>query len=94
MSDGAVFFFKLAAPARKTIDAWWTSGTNRSSAAPFVMFNAQGAKVGTATMNQQANGGAWRTIGTFDFSAGWNRVVLSRWAAEGSVVIADAVRVR
>ena len=94
VSDGAVFFFKLSAPARKTIDAWWTSGTNRSSAAPFVLFNAQGGKVGTATMNQQVNGGAWRTVGTFDFSAGWNRVVLSRWAGEGSVVIADAVRVR
>lgn len=94
VSDGASFWFKLDAPARKTIDAWWTAGTNRSSAAPFVAFNAGGAKVGSATMNQSVNGGAWRTVGTFDFSAGWNRIVLSRWAAEGKVVIADAVRIR
>ena len=94
VSDGASFWFKLDAPARKTIDAWWTAGPNRSSEAPFVAFNAGGARVGATTMNQTVNGGAWRTVGTFDFSAGWNRVVLSRWAPEGKVVIADAVRIR
>lgn len=30
----------------------------------------------------------------WSFSAGWNRVVLSRWTTAGYVVIADAVRVR
>ncbi len=92
--DGATFFFKMDAAGTRTIDAWWTAGTNRSSAAKFVAFNAQGANVGIGTANQQVNGGAWRAVGTFNFTAGWNKVVVSRWAAEGSVVIADAIRVR
>jgi hypothetical protein len=34
------------------------------------------------------------TLGTWNFTAGWNKVVLSRWATPGKVVIADAVRIR
>jgi hypothetical protein len=33
-------------------------------------------------------------VGTFNFSAGWTKVVISRWAGDGDVVIADAVRIR
>ncbi|MBS1124711.1 MAG: cwhA, partial [Deltaproteobacteria bacterium] len=44
--------------------------------------------------NQQATTSQWVTLGTWSFSAGWNKVVLSRWADAGKVVIADAVRVR
>ena len=33
------------------------------------------------------------SLGTFDVTGGWNRVALSRWTTEGSVVVADAVRV-
>ena len=33
-------------------------------------------------------------LGTWDFTAGWNRVALSRWTTPGYVVIADAVRVK
>ncbi|WAS92650.1 golvesin C-terminal-like domain-containing protein [Nannocystis punicea] len=94
VSDGAEFSFYLPAAASKTIDAWWTAGTNRSSAAPFVMFDSAGVKIGTVNANQQTNGGKWVQLGTFNFKAGWNKVVLSRWAAEGFVVIADAIRVR
>lgn len=94
VSDGATFWFKLDAPARKTVEAWWTAGTNRATNAPFAAFNAQGTRVGDASVNQQLNGGAWRVVGSFDFTAGWNRVVLSRQATAGKVVIADAVRIR
>jgi N-acetyl-anhydromuramyl-L-alanine amidase AmpD len=94
ISDGATFWFYLPAAATKTIDAWWTAGTNRSATAPFIAYNASGAEVGRASVNQQINGGAFRAIGTWSFSAGWNRVVLSRWTTEGYVVIADAIRVR
>lgn len=93
-SDGATFWFYLPAAATRTIDAWWTAGTNRSATAPFIAYNASGAEVGRVSVNQQVNGGAFRTIGTWNFSAGWNKVVLSRWTTEGYVVIADAVRVR
>ncbi|MDC0717461.1 golvesin C-terminal-like domain-containing protein [Nannocystis bainbridge] len=94
ISDGAEFSFYLAADATKTIDAWWTSGTNRSTAAPFVVFDSAGTKVGTVNANQQVNGKKWNQLGAFKFKKGWNKVVVSRWAAEGFVVIADAIRVR
>ena len=94
VSDGAEFQFYMAAAGTKTIDAWWTAGTNRSDKAPFIAFNAAGTKLATFTVNQQANGGKWVQLGTANFSAGWNKVVLSRWTTEGKVVIADAVRIR
>jgi hypothetical protein len=94
VSDAAEFSFYLGADATKTVDAWWTAGTNRAAAAPFVAFNASGTKLGTVNANQQANGGKWNQLGSFKFTKGWNKVVVSRWTTEGSVVIADAVRIR
>lgn len=94
VSDPASFEFYLPSAGSKTIDVWYTAGSNRSTAAPFIAFNAAGTKLGTAYVNQQANGGKWVTIGTWNFSSGWNKVQLSRWAPEGYVVIADAIRVR
>jgi N-acetyl-anhydromuramyl-L-alanine amidase AmpD len=94
VSDPATFYFYLPAAATKTIDAWWTSGTNRSATTPFIAYNASGTQVGSVSANQQANGGKWNTLGTWNFTAGWNRVVVSRWTTAGSVVIADAIRVR
>jgi len=94
VSDGANFWFYLPTAATRTVDAWWTTGANRSTTANFVSFDAAGTKLGTAYANQQLNGGKWNTLGTYNFSAGWNKVVLSRWTTEGYVVIADAVRVR
>jgi len=93
ISDGASFFFYLPAAATKTVAAWWTAAGDRAPSAPFVMFNASGTNLGTVNANQQINGGKWNTLGTFNFTAGWNKVVLSRWTATGNVVIADAVRV-
>ncbi len=93
-SAPATFWFYSAAAGTKTIDAWWTSGTNRASAAPFVAYNAAGTEVGRRVVNQQGSGSQWVTLGTWSFSAGWNKVSLSRWAPAGRVVIADAIRVR
>ena len=90
----ATFWFYLPSAQTRTVDAWWTSGTNRASAAPFIAYNAAGTELGRRSVNQQANGSQWVTLGTWNFSAGWNKVVLSRWAPAGQVVIADAVRVR
>lgn len=94
LSDPAAFFFKLDKDETRTIDAWWTAATDRSTAATFVAFNAAGTRIGEGSVNQQKNGGKWNTVGTFKFTKGWNKVVLSRWQAAGKVVIADAVRVR
>jgi N-acetyl-anhydromuramyl-L-alanine amidase AmpD len=94
ISEPATFWFYLPAAATKTIDAWWTSATDRSTTAPFVVYNAAGTKLATVSVNQQLNGGKWNTLGTWSFSAGWNKVQLSRWTTAGSYVIADAIQVR
>ncbi|HEX8440398.1 hypothetical protein [Archangium sp.] len=94
VSDPATFWFYLPAAATKTIDAWWTAGTNRSTTAPFIVYNAAGTKLATVNVNQQLNGGKWNTLGTYSFSAGWNKVQLSRWTTAGYTVIADAIQVR
>ncbi|MBZ4395387.1 MULTISPECIES: N-acetylmuramoyl-L-alanine amidase [unclassified Myxococcus] len=92
ISEPVVFNFYLASAGTKTIDAWWVAGTNRSPAAPFIINHAGGNA--TVTKNQQTGGSAWNTLGTYSFNAGWNTVQLSRWATEGYVVMADAIRVR
>jgi hypothetical protein len=94
VSDPATFWFYLPAAATKTVDAWWTSLGNRSTTAPFIAWDANGNKLGTVYADQQVNGGKWNQLGTYNFSAGWNKIQLSRWTAEGYYVIADAVRIR
>jgi hypothetical protein len=93
-SAPATFSFFLASAGTRTVDAWWVAGTNRSTAATFTIHDAAGTEISRVAKDQQTAGSAWNTLGTFAFTAGWNRVVLSRWQAAGSVVIADAIRVR
>ncbi|HEX8440036.1 N-acetylmuramoyl-L-alanine amidase [Archangium sp.] len=94
VSEPVTFYFYLPAAATKTVDAWWTSATDRSTTAPFIVYNAAGTKLATVNVNQQINGGRWNTLGTYSFSAGWNKVQLSRWTTAGYQVIADAIQVR
>ena len=94
VSDPATFWFYLDTPATRTIDAWWTSGTNRAPSAPYLVWTATGERLATVYVNQQGGGGRWNTLGTWSFPAGWNKVQLSRWTTPGYVVVADAVRVR
>jgi len=94
VSDGASFYFYLPAAATRTVEAWWTTSSNRSTTAPFVVYNAAGTELGRTSVNQQLNGARWNVLGTYNFTAGWNRVVLSRWTTSGYVVVADAVRIR
>ncbi|HEY4180002.1 MAG TPA: N-acetylmuramoyl-L-alanine amidase [Kofleriaceae bacterium] len=92
-SEPATFSFYVATPGPHTIDAWWTAGSNRSSATPFIAFDSAGAQVGRVDVDQRANGSQWNALGTWNFKAGWNSIAVSRWAP-GSVVVADAIRVR
>lgn len=94
VSAPATFWFYMPAAGTRTIDAWWSAGTNRSKTAPFIIWNANGTQLATVQVNQQVNGGKWNTLGTWNFTAGWNKVQLSRWTTTGYVVIADAIRVR
>ena len=94
VSDAAEFAFNMPAPGPRFVDVWYTAGTNRSTTAPFIAFDAKGTKLATYSVDQTANGGKWVQLGTVNFTAGWNKVVLSRWTTAGKVVIADAVRIR
>jgi hypothetical protein len=94
VSDGAHFEFYMGAAGEKTIYAWWTAASDRSTSTPFVIFDAAGTKLGSVTKNQQTGGGAWQKIGTYNFTKGWNRVTVSRWTTVGYQVVADAIQVR
>lgn len=93
-SAPATFWFYLPTAGSRTIDSWWTAASNRTTAAPFIAYNAAGTEVGRTLVNQQVSGSQWATLGTWNFTAGWNKIVVSRWAASGKVVVADAVRIR
>lgn len=92
-SDVASFAFYVDQDATLEVEAWWTSGTNRSAGAPYLIYDASNTRIGTAYANQQQNGGKWNSLGSFNFTKGWNYIDLSVWAPSGYVVVADAVRV-
>ncbi len=92
-SDPVDFWFWLDSDSRMLVESTWTAGANRTTEAPYIAYNADGTVLGTEYMNQQNNHASWVTVGSYEFTAGWNRVAVSRWAPAGSVVIADAVRV-
>ena len=71
---------------------WFTAGANRSDQTPIVAFDASGKELGFVGVNMQAGGKAWVAAGTYNFTAGWNMIMVSRWAPASKVVIADAVR--
>ncbi|MFT6146782.1 MAG: N-acetyl-anhydromuramyl-L-alanine amidase AmpD [Myxococcota bacterium] len=93
-SDPLVFRFDLDAPKQLRVEARWTAGSNRSTAAPFVMFDSSSNEVGRAYVDQTANNATWVTLGTYEFTGGRNEVALSHWTSAGNVVVADAIRVR
>src|SRR3989441_8845830 len=92
--DGVEFSFFVAAPGPRPVDARWTSGANRAPQAAYAVISSAGDTLQIVSADQRTGGGAWHTLGTWTFPAGWNRVVLLRRAAAGAVVVADAVRVR
>ena len=92
-TDDLVFSFYLPSGQEKTIEAWWTTGSNRSPAAPFTVISSSGANRGTVRVDQRSNGGRWNVLGTWNLPGGWNTVRLSR-DTTGGAVIGDAVRIR
>jgi len=58
------------------------------------VISSAGDTLALVRVDQTTGGGRWRALGTWTFPAGWNRVVLLRRGTAGSVVVADAVRVR
>jgi N-acetylmuramoyl-L-alanine amidase len=88
ISDAATWAPALSS-GNYAVYAWWPAGTNRSATAPYIVhYNG-----GTATVpqNQQANGGKWNLLGTWNFVNG-NNVQLSCWTGAGYNVMADAIK--
>lgn len=69
--------------------AWWPAGSNRSTAAPYLINHNSGQA--NVKVNQQINGGKWNLLGTYALSAG-KTVQLSCWAPSGFNVMADAIK--
>ena len=91
-SDLAEFRVNLDAPRKLKVFAWWTAATDRSTTAPFLIFDSKDAQLDVVYVNQQKNGGQWVELGSYSFTKGWNTVALGRWTSGSGVVVADAVR--
>lgn len=92
VSDPAHFRFTTDASRCYTVEAWWTSGSDRPPSITWIGLDERDQEVGRATVNQQTNGGRWNQIGSWTFPSGENQVMLSRWTTTGSNAVADAVR--
>ena len=70
---------------------WYPAGSNRTTNAPITIVHAAGTT--TAVLNQKANGGSWRYMGTFPYDVGtsaWIKVA-DNIPDAGQLVMADAV---
>jgi cysteine-rich repeat protein len=90
--DPANFWFHLDADQCMVVESWWTAAGDRATNVPYQSYDASGANLAVAYVNQRVNGSRWNEVGRYVFTAGWNRVIISRWATLGTYVIADAVR--
>jgi hypothetical protein len=73
------------------VSAWWTAHENRSRVAPYEIVGAGQSTIVTA--NQEQNAEQWNELGVFEFAAGEGQYVeISAVAADGDIVVADAVR--
>jgi GH25 family lysozyme M1 (1,4-beta-N-acetylmuramidase) len=89
-SDLAVWNVSLSSTKSYNVYAWWSQGSNRSATAPYMVAYSGGSS--TVYKNQQASGGSWQLLGSWNMNAGSNHVSLSCWTTVGYVVIADAIK--
>jgi hypothetical protein len=90
ISDVGTWTVNLPAADSYRVDAWWTAASDRAASATYNVDHSGGTAA--VAKNQQANGGSWQTLGTWNFAAGANTVRLSCWTTAGFFVIGDAVR--
>src|SRR5439155_16863343 len=81
--------FPAGAAGRYEVFARWSSGPNRATNATYLI-NSNAAAANTS-VNQKNNGGAWQSLGSFDFQSGKGQGVVLTDKADG-VVAADAIR--
>jgi hypothetical protein len=81
-------FPSAAAPGQYQVLARWSSGANRTSAAPYQVRAADG--VTDVHLDQRTGGGGWHALGDFAFEPGQGQGVSVSDRANG-VVVADAI---
>ena len=71
---------------------WHPQGSNRTTSAPHVVTYNGGTT--TVLVNQQANGGKWNLVGTYNFAAGTTGTVkiTDNFTGSGLSVMADAIK--
>ncbi|MBA4149926.1 MAG: N-acetylmuramoyl-L-alanine amidase [Verrucomicrobia bacterium] len=90
VSDNATWTGNLPSSKTWNVSAWWPQGANRSTTAAYHVVHSGGTTV--VTVNQQANGGKWNSLGSWAMGSGNNQVRLSCWTTTGFIVVADAIR--
>jgi len=91
-SDAAWFKVNIPAAGAYRVDVWYPSNAGYSASAPHIIVTSSGNQ--TVNVDQRTGGGTWRSLGTFNLSAGdRDLVAVSRWTSAAGYVIADAVRV-
>ncbi|MCB9850348.1 MAG: VCBS repeat-containing protein [Phycisphaerales bacterium] len=80
----------LAATETFTVDAFYPSLASRPDNATYSVHHAGG--VTDVVVNQQVNGGMWISLGTYTFNAGTGGYVTLDSDANGTNIVADAVR--
>ncbi|HEX8153636.1 MAG TPA: N-acetylmuramoyl-L-alanine amidase [Thermoanaerobaculia bacterium] len=92
VSDAAWFKFDIPSTGSYEVFVWYAANAGYNSATPFVIATSSGNV--TVNVNQQVNGGAWLSLGTYTLAGGdYNAVGVSRWTSGTGYVIADAVKV-
>jgi N-acetylmuramoyl-L-alanine amidase len=81
--------FPAGAAGRYEVFARWSSGPNRATNATYLISST--AAAASISVNQKNNGGAWQSLGSFDFQPGKGQGVTLTDKADG-VVAADAIR--
>ncbi len=90
-SDAATWQATLPDSGTYAVSVRYTAGSNRASAAPYIVYHNGGTT--TIQVNQRQNGGQWVSLGNYGMNAGTStRIALSCWTSSGTYVIADAVR--
>jgi hypothetical protein len=91
-SDPAWYKFAIPETGTYRVEAWYPANAGYNNLAPYIVVTTAGNQ--TVHVDQRANGGGWRSLGTFTLAAGDdNKVGISRWTSGTGYVIADAVRV-
>ncbi len=87
----ATFRPNILIPGKYDVEIWYPQGGNRANNAPHTISYNGGAS--TVPVNQQANGGGWRLIGSaLEFAQGTSGFLRIGNFANPSVIMADAAR--